>query len=218
MKAETGGRERVLIEARRLFLDRGYSEVSMQQIADAVGMTKAALYYHFRDKDDLFASVVVREMTRQRESIEQEIKRGDTLDRTVERIARLYFDQLSPDSLRMMTDFKSHVPESRHEEVHAELENFVNSITTLFDRAAERHEIRDIQPRMAAFLFFHTLVGYLINSIRDPQLTAPSDPESAARLVASVVLHGIAAPESHPSVTDDVRYHEPAAATGGDTD
>ncbi len=218
MKAETGGRERVLIEARRLFLDRGYAEVSMQQIADAVGMTKAALYYHFRDKDDLFASVVVREMTKQRESIEQEIKRGDTLDRTVERIARLYFDQLSPDSLRMMTDFKSHVPESRHEEVHAELENFVNSITTLFDRAAERHEIRDIQPRMAAFLFFHTLVGYLINSIRDPQLTPPSDPESAAKLVASVVLHGIAAPQTRPAVAEDVRYHEPAAATGGDSD
>ncbi|MGA7671747.1 MAG: TetR/AcrR family transcriptional regulator [Nitrolancea sp.] len=218
MKAETGGRERVLIEARRLFLDRGYSEVSMQQIADAVGMTKAALYYHFRDKDDLFASVVVREMSQQRESIEREIEREDSLDRTVERIARLYFDQLSPDSLRMMTDFKSHVPESRHEEVHAELENFVTSITTLFNRAADRHEIRDIQPRMAAFLFFHTLVGYLINSVRDPQITPASDPEAAAKLVASVVLHGIAAPGSKGGLTEAARYHEPAAASGGDTD
>ncbi len=218
MKAETGGRERVLIEARRLFLDRGYAEVSMQQIADAVGMTKAALYYHFRDKDDLFASVVVREMSQQRKSIEREIERDDSLDHTVERIARLYFDQLSPDSLRMMTDFKQHVPESRHEEVHAELENFVNSIATLFNRAAERNEIRDIQPRMAAFLFFHTLVGYLINSVRDPQITPPSDPESAARLVASVVLHGIAAPQSRQTIAGDARYHEPVAATGGDTD
>jgi len=110
------------------------------------------------------------------------------------------------------------VPESRHEEVHAELENFVNSITTLFDRAAEGHEIRDIQPRLAAFLFFHTLIGYVINSVRDPHLTRPSDPEAAAKLVASVVLHGIAAPSATAGLTDEARYHEPATAAGGNGD
>lgn len=218
MNAAQSGRERVLAEARSLFLDRGYAEVSMQQIADAADMTKAALYYHFRDKDDLYAQVVVREMVRQRESIEHQIDRGGSLSRVIENIARLYFDQLSPDSLRMMTDFKDHVPESRHADVHAELDNFVNALTGLFEAAAARGEIRDIPPRLAAFLFFHTLVGFIVNSIRDPLVAVPPDAENAAALVASIVLHGIAAPnagEQFPTVSAEA---DVVSAPGADSD
>lgn len=205
-------------EARKFFLERGYAEVSMQQIADAVGITKAALYYHFRDKDDLFAQVVLREMSRQRESIEREIALDGSLSDLTERIARLYIDGLSPESLRVMTDFKSHVPESRHAEVHEELDRFVSSLTGLFERAAERGELCDIPPRMAAFLFFHTLVGFVINSVRDPQLTPPSDPAAAARLITSVVLHGIAAPEQPNTMTSGLQDHLAVGTLGAGND
>ncbi|WP_159847478.1 TetR family transcriptional regulator [Nocardia sp. CY41] len=43
--------ERVLAAARVLFATRGYRATSMQAIADEVGVTKAALYYHFDSKD-----------------------------------------------------------------------------------------------------------------------------------------------------------------------
>ncbi len=205
-------------EARRFFLERGYAEVSMQQIADAVGMTKAALYYHFRDKDDLFAQVVVGEMERQRQSIEREIARGGTLDETIQHIARLYVDQLSPDSLRMMSDFKNHVPESRHQDVHEELDRFVVTLTALFERAAARGEMRNVAPRMAAYLFFHTLIGFVINSVRDPLLSMPADPDEAARMVCSIVLHGIATPAPASPVTPGVVAQETAVASGGDND
>lgn len=216
MSVATSGRERVLREARRLFLEHGYAEVSMQQIADAVGMTKAAIYYHFRDKDDLFAAVVVREMVRQRESIMSQIAVGGSLSTTIERIARLYFDQLSPDSLRMMTDFKGRVPESRHADVHRELDNFVNVLTGLFEDAAARGEIRDIPPRLAAFLFFNTLVGFVINSVREPMLAPPHDPETAAALVTSIVLYGVARRDFTNCVTNVVVQPEMTIATGGD--
>ncbi|MEV6715297.1 TetR family transcriptional regulator [Lentzea sp. NPDC051208] len=39
--------------ARALFAERGYRATSMQAIADQVGITKAALYYHFASKDEL---------------------------------------------------------------------------------------------------------------------------------------------------------------------
>lgn len=53
-------RERIIAEAREQFLTRGFADVSMQQIADASGITKAALYYHFRNKEDLFAEIIRR--------------------------------------------------------------------------------------------------------------------------------------------------------------
>lgn len=54
--AQIGGvttREAILDAARRLFSERGYDATSLRQIADAVGTTKAAVYYHFPAKEHL---------------------------------------------------------------------------------------------------------------------------------------------------------------------
>ncbi|PSL47146.1 TetR family transcriptional regulator [Saccharothrix carnea] len=45
--------QRILAASRALFAERGYRATSMQAIADEVGITKAALYYHFASKDEL---------------------------------------------------------------------------------------------------------------------------------------------------------------------
>lgn len=47
-------RERLIAEARRLFTDKGFSDVSVDEIAAAAGLTKGAVYYQFKDKTDLF--------------------------------------------------------------------------------------------------------------------------------------------------------------------
>jgi AcrR family transcriptional regulator len=52
------GKEALLDVAYDLFVQRSYAEVSMQEIAEAAGMTKGAPYYHFKNKDDLFLQVV----------------------------------------------------------------------------------------------------------------------------------------------------------------
>jgi AcrR family transcriptional regulator len=49
----SGTRRQILDTAMRLFVDQGYDKTSLREIAEAVGVTKAALYYHFRTKDDL---------------------------------------------------------------------------------------------------------------------------------------------------------------------
>ena len=49
-------RERLLGEARRLFRERGYAATSLEQIAEAAGVTKGAIYGHFSSKEDLLIS------------------------------------------------------------------------------------------------------------------------------------------------------------------
>ena len=46
-------RQQILETAQRLFLDRGYDATSLQMIADEMGLTKAAVYYHFRAKSEI---------------------------------------------------------------------------------------------------------------------------------------------------------------------
>lgn len=45
--------EQILGHATRLFAERGFDGVSVQEIADAVGISKPSLLYHFPSKDDL---------------------------------------------------------------------------------------------------------------------------------------------------------------------
>lgn len=50
-------RTRLLSTALRLFTEHGVEGTSLQMIADALGVTKAAVYYHFRTKDEITEAV-----------------------------------------------------------------------------------------------------------------------------------------------------------------
>ena len=51
-------RRKLLRVGRDLFARRGYNDVSTEEIVRRAGVTRGALYHHFRDKRDLFAAVV----------------------------------------------------------------------------------------------------------------------------------------------------------------
>ena len=53
-------RNGILDAAERLFSERGVSRTSLEDIAQAAGVTRGAIYWHFRDKSDLFAAMVNR--------------------------------------------------------------------------------------------------------------------------------------------------------------
>jgi AcrR family transcriptional regulator len=46
-------RERILTVANELFTEQGYEGTSLREIADRLDITKAALYYHFKSKDEI---------------------------------------------------------------------------------------------------------------------------------------------------------------------
>jgi AcrR family transcriptional regulator len=52
-------RQQILETAGRLFAEIGYDATSIQMIADEMGLTKAAVYYHFRAKSDLLHAVML---------------------------------------------------------------------------------------------------------------------------------------------------------------
>ena len=55
----TGGtRARIQAVALELFTEQGYEKTSLREIAERLGVTKAALYYHFKSKDDIVSSLV----------------------------------------------------------------------------------------------------------------------------------------------------------------
>lgn len=51
-------KEKILMAALRLFARDGYEAVSVSKIAGELGMTKGALYKHYKNKRDIFDSIV----------------------------------------------------------------------------------------------------------------------------------------------------------------
>lgn len=55
----TGGtRDRIKAVALELFTEQGYEATSLREIAERLGVSKAALYYHFKSKDEIVTSFV----------------------------------------------------------------------------------------------------------------------------------------------------------------
>ncbi|MFZ0994953.1 MAG: TetR/AcrR family transcriptional regulator [Candidatus Dormiibacterota bacterium] len=61
-EAEGSGstRERILEVALDLFTEQGFDKTSLREVAERVGVTKAALYYYFPSKEKMFAELVQR--------------------------------------------------------------------------------------------------------------------------------------------------------------
>ncbi|WP_224366499.1 TetR/AcrR family transcriptional regulator [Hyalangium versicolor] len=59
-KLEAQKQARLLDAATEEFARHGYEEASLNRILEEAGFSKGALYYYFADKDDLYATVLIR--------------------------------------------------------------------------------------------------------------------------------------------------------------
>ena len=73
----SAARTRVLDAALALFAEHGVSGTSLQMIADAVGITKAAVYHQFRTKEQIVLTVTERELGRLGPALEEAEAHGD---------------------------------------------------------------------------------------------------------------------------------------------
>jgi AcrR family transcriptional regulator len=74
---------RILIQAMRIFLEKGYHGTSIDDITQAAGLTKGALYWHFHSKEDLLKRIVEEFEKRFLDGLIRAVKdvRGDIHDK-----------------------------------------------------------------------------------------------------------------------------------------
>lgn len=193
MTTEESGRDRILHVARELFIDRGFSDVSMQQIAEAAGLRKASIYHHFPSKVDLFVAVTWLEIDELHAQTEAAIAATTDFMPQLQAIAGVWFASIRGDRGRLMREFQEHVPAPEQYQFEQRFEQFVNTITGAFEQAAARGQLRDIDPKTAASIFFDIVCGWVYRAYLDPTLAA--DPEQAIQTITDVLLFGIASPQ-----------------------
>jgi TetR/AcrR family transcriptional regulator len=101
----------IMREAWRLFQEKGYRGVSVNEVCARCSISKPTLYYYFADKEDLFVQVMLRQMDGYRVALEQ----PGSLQERLERHATAILSSLTTDVSIMMRDLR-HVENQAHHE------------------------------------------------------------------------------------------------------
>ncbi len=91
-------REAILNAAADVFSRKNFYEATLEEIAAEAELAKGTLYYYFKDKQDIFASLIRRGLQQFHENLEREIERGGSLQDMLRGIFTM--------SLRSMADHK----------------------------------------------------------------------------------------------------------------
>ena len=200
-------RDRVLRLADALFARRGYAAVSMRDVALAAGVTKPALYYHFRDKEALYEECVSPSQRRigamLRESAGTE---GPLPDRLLAATLTLLTESRHH-PIRTQSDIAEHLPsEAQHRLNEGFQDSVMRPLCDLFQAAAERGELRaDVSVPVAAAALLGLVMPFLAGapSSEEPAWRPPAPhPEDAgesgqaAEVIAGLALRGVASTSS----------------------
>ncbi|CAM3100304.1 TetR family transcriptional regulator [Tsukamurella hominis] len=139
--------------AARLFAERGVAGTTLQDIADATGLTRQAVYHYVANKDELF-SQLVSEVAAEPAQLLHEINAIEGLDpatklyRMAESIA---LNQMaSPDRFRLLIRSEADLPESLAAGYRASRRQVLGELTAVIETGMREGQFRDVDPRTAA--------------------------------------------------------------------
>ena len=165
-----GGRGRILAAASTLFGAKGFSDVSMQDVARAAGVTKAALYYHFADKSDLYTTVAMARITSIHDAMDAAANEGGTLEERLVRLAIVGFERLEADVYAPHIHAHEHLDDAHHQQLHKAMNTLQEPVVRCFAEAGPANP--QLSPRAASEL----LGGVLFSLIFAPGETTTDSP------------------------------------------
>ena len=188
---EKSGRVRIVREARSLFTAHGFVAVSMQQIANAATVNKATLYHHFRDKEDLFISVMTEEFARMSAVVQAAVNDEGTLEERLQCVAARVLADAQGDFGRLAAEMRAHVSEDKRATLIDRFTAPWDHLRIALERAREAGEVREIDAELVARMFFAMLHSQIWWAKTGTELDEPS--ADTAATIANLLMDGIRA-------------------------
>lgn len=188
-------REAILTHAAALFARSGYPATSMNQVAEACGLSKATLYHYYRDKDAMLVAIAEGHVLKLRalvdEVLAQALPPEARLRTLIRRIVEEYADAqhahrvltedvrfLAPDDRRRVLDTERHV-----------VDGFAQAVAELRPGLA----LARLDKPLTMLLF--GMINWLFTWMRTD---GPLDYDRMASIVADLFVGGIAAVQAPP--------------------
>ncbi|MFC4948770.1 TetR/AcrR family transcriptional regulator [Pseudonocardia sp. GCM10023141] len=154
-----GGTRRELVEnemyehAIRLFAERGFAGTSLQDIADAMGMTRPALYYYVKSKDELLAKLAADVAGGSAVEMAELVARPD-LDAVgkLRAIARMSVVRLArqPDRFLLLIRSEAELPAALAESYDDNRRAVLKTVADVIEQGIVAGQLRPVDARVAA--------------------------------------------------------------------
>lgn len=159
-------REELLSAATKLFRERGYRDVSMEDIGAAAGIAGPSVYRHFTGKADLLAAAGYRMADRLSMGARRAIETAQSPDQALSGLARSYVDIVwrSEDLLTVFASESVHMPDRDRKELIRVQRGYVAEWVTL---------LRTVAPRLAepeARITVHAALTIVNDLTRTPRI------------------------------------------------
>lgn len=143
----------IVEHAARLFAERGFAGTSVQDIADAMGVSRPSLYYYFKSKDELLASLVT-EVTEGAAAQIRAVARDGSKNATerLRSIARLLASWRAeqPGRFLLLVRSESVLPPDLARVNERAKRSTLRELTKVIEQGVSAGEFRMVEPRPAA--------------------------------------------------------------------
>lgn len=169
-------RQRIQDVALELFAEQGYEKTSLREIAERLGVTKAALYYHFKTKEDILVGLF-QDLQR---PIDELIEWADTQPRTLDtkREILLRYSEALTDAAPLFRFMQENQATVRELSVG---ETFKDRMIRMIDTIKEPDAALPDQVRCASALFTMHAGMFLLRDVE-------GDPEDKRKAVLEVAI------------------------------
>lgn len=190
--------QEIFDQATSLFAQRGYAGTSLQDIADAVGLTRPALYHYFRNKEELLAKLVAEVTVEAATDISKIARRkGLSADEKVREIVRhtVRSNGLHAERFRLLIRSEADLPEGVREAYEANRKAVLSSLSLVIEQGIDAGVFRAQMPQVAALgiLGITNWVAWWYHPGSSFDLDAVSEE------LADFAVHGLAAELGRPT-------------------
>ena len=190
-------RTALLREAARAFSARGYHETSLDEVAKTLGVTKPALYYYVKNKQEILFECHMLALDLGDEALEYALKHGSTGRERIVLICRKYIELITSEigACAVLSEFAALEMKNRAV-IARRRRDFEMKFGQLLADGIEDGSVREIDPRTTVF-FFMGAINWMTQWFRpDGDLSG----EIMARQFAELLDHAIKrAPHHSPA-------------------
>ena len=190
-------RKRITAHAERVFRERGFRKVTVEELCADLGMSKRTFYRHFPDRDALVMAVVVERVESYVPAILENLTSGGPVDEILKKhFDLLIHNVLSNVSTQMMVDVQVLMPEL-WDLIEQLRSRAVGIITELLSRGQKEGSIRpDIDPTVAG-----KLIQGILTNVGHPRFMAEQGLSFDQFLTTfkDLLLQGVLVPRDSPS-------------------
>jgi TetR/AcrR family transcriptional regulator len=170
-------RARILVQATRLFAAQGYEGTSIQQVAEAVGITRPTLVYHFGSKEQLRRAVLEQLLAHWKEDLPRVLTAAQTgSDRFRSALdALVSFFRADPDRARLLSREMLDRPKEMTDLFAVHLQPWTSLLTDYIRRGQEEGRTRAaVDPEAYVVQILHAAIGIIatggatMHILRDP--------------------------------------------------